>query len=725
MWRAPAVRRREHFWGVAAAVALCWPDRVAGAFDGFPFDKPLEALAIGVVFPALWWFAPAFLGSRTARVAIVGLLLCRVFSATTLVQEGWCVSFETAAPIVRDGTTRPRSWDVRADWRSVNPTCSAIMTRAYVHSRDLPAFFLNLSPPDDNLPQAEDRPPLMVFRMRVHGFVHASTAGALAIETTASMKTQIRVNGVELPLSTPARLDPGVHEIEVDATLTGNQWRLRPAWDGIEFGAWGFPEAFVAPPSQLDTAARPLLSLITFALAGMLLLAWLVTWLASTGDPLIAATGMGFSVALAFAGSQHLTVTTTWAVSTLVIVTLLDVPTRLRNIRGIFLLVGAPWLTFVAAAQAHHIGRFMLLDAGNDWWTFQRYAYRIYLQGYWLEGGQPTFWFQPFYRWIAGALHIAFGDSHFGEFVWDGACVLAVAMLAYYLARLTFGFRAGVLAAVLTLTLVMRGPGWLFIGRGLSEWTAAGLLSLAAQFALRARRRQFAFRPGAVAMLGTFTRLNHLPMTLGVAAFALRSRTRVRDLVHPARVTRTLRPGVPLGVAVAVGAGLLLFAWRTWYYTGVFSVTHGTSFGMLTLSQPGQSFGDLMARIADSLAMLLSMSDPPRYNHTALPLMIAAAVSLAALLGVPIMRNLPASAVLFFVAGCVGALVARGTAYPGRFSLHLLGIASGLTVCALCLVLRAAGARQRQRLETLSQSASRHPGRNAPGSHESEERDQG
>lgn len=29
---------------------------------------------------------------------------------------------------------------------------------------------------------------------------------------------------------------------------------------------------------------------------------------------------------------------------------------------------------------------------------FQRMSYRIYMQGYWLQGGENTSWFQPFYR---------------------------------------------------------------------------------------------------------------------------------------------------------------------------------------------------------------------------------------------------------------------------------------------------------------------------------------
>jgi len=42
--------------------------------------------------------------------------------------------------------------------------------------------------------------------------------------------------------------------------------------------------------------------------------------------------------------------------------------------------------------------------------------------------------------------------------------------------------------------------------------------------------------------------------------------------------------------------------------------------------------------------------------------------------------------VLFALAGVAGAFVARGTAYPGRFSVHLIPVTVALTVCALSLV---------------------------------------
>src|SRR6185436_20991835 len=117
----------------------------------------------------------------------------------------------------------------------------------------------------------------------------------------------------------------------------------------------------------------------------------------------------------------------------------------------------------------------------------QRYGYRIVMQGYWLEGGSPTFWFQPLYRWISGILHLIFGDPSVGEWYWDGACVLTMAMFSFAVTKAFAGFRWGIVAAVMTLTVFTLGTSWGYLGRGLSEISSAGLVSLAALVAMRSR----------------------------------------------------------------------------------------------------------------------------------------------------------------------------------------------------------------------------------------------
>ena len=72
-------------WGSLAALALLWPDRISGPMDGVPLDHAIEAILVGVVFPALWWFQPRFLRSNAARAAIVLLILWKVSAAVLLV----------------------------------------------------------------------------------------------------------------------------------------------------------------------------------------------------------------------------------------------------------------------------------------------------------------------------------------------------------------------------------------------------------------------------------------------------------------------------------------------------------------------------------------------------------------------------------------------------------------------------------------------------------------
>jgi hypothetical protein len=56
-------------------------------------------------------------------------------------------------------------------------------------------------------------------------------------------------------------------------------------------------------------------------------------------------------------------------------------------------------------------------------------------------------------------------------------------------------------------------------------------------------------------------------------------------------------------------------------------------------------------------------------------------VSLLAVVRTPWCRDIPAAPALFCLAGLAGALVARGTAYEGRFSVHLVPAAVAAGVC--------------------------------------------
>jgi hypothetical protein len=692
-------------WGGAAIAVLLWPDRLTGALDGAPLDGVPEAILLGLVTPLLWWLHPAFLRRRAVQ-ALIGVLIAAKLGASFLERDGWCVQFETPRPLVADATGRIHTWDARADWWSPAPRCSAILARPYKEYKQFPVWFFNMPPADHNLPTADDRPPYTTFEMIVSGYLHAGAPGELIIESGETMQTALVIDGRTIDPVAPSRhqtmVEAGRHAIQVRSQMTGNRWTLVPLWNGSPIGSARFATATVAAAGEGDRSIRGPLAWLIQLLAWLLIAAWIASFLWHWRDPVT----LGFAAAAAslvgwlgaHPGTNYvMTPWALWSITALALAIALPVPDRHRTLKGAFVLIGIPWLAFVTGVHASHIGRFSFYAGGDDMWMFQRFAYRIYLQGYWLEGGELTFWFQPFYRWIAGALHLLFGDSSMGEFWWDAVCLLVSALFAHQVVAIAYGFRWGLAAAVLALTVVMQGPTWPFVGIGLSDIASAGFIYCAALVLVSARQRgavplSTAVGAGALAAIGFYTRLNNLPMALATSAFGLSLAMTARGWWRPKRWLPQVSWPALFGVAGVILLAMLLFTMRTYYYTGVFSMLHGTTWGSHALWRPGQPLGDAAAGMFSSLMMVLTFNDPPRFAVYAIPLLFGALAALLAMLNVKPFREIPLALSAFFLVACSGALAARGVAYAGRFSVHLLGAGCALTVCAVAALARSAAA---------------------------------
>ncbi len=666
-------------WGAAALLALLWPGQLDGPLDGLPLDRATEAILLGLCIPFLWWMQPGYLRSRTVRILITLLILAKA-GTTNLARDGWCVQFDSPRPLAAGATGRIHSWDVRADWRSASPQCSAIITRPYREFKEFPVWFFNLPPTDNNLPQPEDRPPYAAIDMTVSGYLHADDPGELLIETGETMATELVVDGKAIEPSAPSRhhaaLDRGRHFIQARSHLTGNRWTFVPLWNGSPLGSTGSAGATVTAPSANDARIRGPLSLLIQVLAFAIVIGWIVTFVWQWPHRASLAFAIGASLILGWLGAHpydnfDMTPWARWSVTALAAAIALNVPKPQQTLKGAFVLIGIPWLAFVTAVHAPHVGRFSLYAGGDDMWMFQRFAYRIYMQGYWLQGGEPTFWFQPLYRWIAGALHMIFGDSSMGEFWWDAICVMWFALLAHQTTAAANGFRWGVAAAM-----------WLFVGLGLSDIASAGFIYLAALMIVSARLKgdvsvTTAIAAGAIASIGFYTRLNNITMAAATAAFALPLTIKAGELWRPTHWLPQVSWRAVIGVGAMIAVALLFFAMRTYHYTGVFSVLYGTTWRNHALWQQGP------AAMLSSLMMVLTFNDPPQFAWYALPLLAGAAVSLLSLLNVWGFRDVPLALALFFAVACSGALAARGVAYAGRFSVHLLGAGCALTICAI------------------------------------------
>ncbi len=696
----PAAARpalRAFAWCALTLAVLFWPAKIPGMFDGAPLDGGVEAVIAGLIVPILCWFYPQVFAARWARGLIVALVILRIADAQ-FAQGGWCVRFDTPAQIVRDGTGRPHSWDVRADWRSPDPQCSAVMTTGWDVFKRFPVWFYNMPPTDGNPPSADDRPPYVTLKMGVSGYLDAREQGSFDLQVGKYTETRMFVDGqpAEPNGEGAYRIDvaPGLHLIQIDNTLQGNEWRFRPSFNGALLGTSGFPLVTAERPVSRDRGwLRSLVSTAATMLTIVNVIGWIVSAGRAWGDVPTLAWAAGASVWLAFLaprpGNEYITSPLAkWSVTALALAALLPLRDRVRTLRGAFVVIGIPWLVFIGVGAFDHLAKFSFYAGGDDQWTFQRAAYRIYLQGYWLEGGEPTFWFQPGYRWIAGALHMIFGDSSLGEFHWDGICLAIMALFAHEAVARAVGFKWGLAAAATVLTLVMQGPPWIYWGVGLSEHAAAGFIYGAALLAVAANSWRLRLAAGVLAILGFFVRLNNLPVAFAIAVFAIPLDVRAGDLWSPKRWLARVdwrTAGAVIGAAVI---GVLLFSWRTWYYTGVFSFFQGTTLGTNSIWQPGMATGDWLRRMADSAWMVLSMNDPPRFVWFATPLIAAAAIAVAALLRVPRLRDIPLSLALFFIAGLSGALVARGVAYTGRFSTIMIGIGCAVTISAIARLTR-------------------------------------
>jgi hypothetical protein len=108
----------------------------------------------------------------------------------------------------------------------------------------------------------------------------------------------------------------------------------------------------------------------------------------------------------------------------------------------------------------------------------------------------------------------------------------------------------------------------------------------------------------------------------------------------------------------------------------------------MVLWQPGTTFGALLAKFADSVALVVTMHDPPRLDWKSVPVMAGAVVAPLAIIGVARLRDVPALPALFFLAAISAAFVARGWAYEGRFSVHVIGVTCALAVIGVERVLR-------------------------------------
>jgi hypothetical protein len=640
MLRAPAL------WVVPVLVAMWWPSRFIGPFDGVPLDRPAEAIALGLALPWLMWLGRDAFRVPIFRVLVVALLAWKAATAAVATQQGLCATMQAPQPLVGSAYTMRideprgflRSWDLRADLWDDEPACTAILTRSFQSTEEFPAWFVNLT--DQMLGRRE-------FTMRVYGYV------------TRHSEPQ--------PVNLAMRLGP-------------EEWSFNPEIDHQP--VWEASTVTTAPPTAIDRFLAPWAWLVAPAIC----LALLALLLRAAVQPLrnhartAAWVAGGVLLAIALAWSPVPVFHRAAGVLTIGALIARTHPAA-RPLDVAAWSIGAPWLAFFAASSAPLVGRFSAYST-DDWLAYQIAGYRIYMNGHWIEAGTPAFDYQPLYRWITGALHLVFGDSSVGEVYWDASWLLVGALVAFAVVRARVGFRWGIAAAALALATLTLGTPWYVIGRGLSEISAAGFGFLAVACVIQAREHGTRWMAAAALLAGLmfYARLNQLlwaPM-LVVMLLPLSSGSDwpgVRDALRRVSWKPVVMYLAGFGIAV------LAFMSRTYYFTGVFSLFHGTALRHNdTGLRPWTMLdGEVWSKVGHSLAGLVFMNEPPRPDVRSVIVVAGVLIAVLAALQLPIARRVPAALVLVTLGGVLGACFAHSHGYPGRFSVHLVPFASALT----------------------------------------------
>jgi hypothetical protein len=289
-----------------------------------------------------------------------------------LPQAGWCGQWLAKNPPQIDGWSLTRSWDARTFWESTPPTCSAIIARGYARPTHFPAWAINMPYGQDRdlttgelilLAEETPRPPNGVYAMNVSGAFHAAVAGTLGLLLASDVALTGDIDGrplgVEHGGAPTIQVPSGDHDVHLRLDLTGRNWRFVPQWNGADL----FSAAATAtrPMTRVEVVAQRAGRWVTPAIV-LVLLGWWSWWAFKAFRPDVA-----MLIAIAFLAAASALLASTgdspvarFAVVPLIACVFVPVSSHLRNARGAWLLVGAPWLALIAARAVPNVGRFTL-----------------------------------------------------------------------------------------------------------------------------------------------------------------------------------------------------------------------------------------------------------------------------------------------------------------------------------------------------------------------------
>jgi hypothetical protein len=510
-------------------------------FDGLPFSSLPEVFALAVLVPIVFSAAHRRLfrhlvarQSRRARFVLVATLVCAgalKATLTTVRPPGFQACYETPLTPPPAGKCE-RSFDnpfFRVDATRIDPAID--FTPANWNLSFVNSLRFNFFPTTPGLRRADRLPLKIAWR----GVVDSGPQDAVV---TYVGEGSVGVDGtsIELPpsyereASVALTLPPGRRVMRLYYTFddgsTTSERRRRGPFATIRVMAVGGDGKVRGPlaagqPSAPSRAAAAMLDALALGVSLALLsyYAWLLRFQRRAVATVAVASAAAW-VSVRLFGLAVGTGATFVAWSLLAIVLGRNRSARLLLAYVVLLITGA-WVAVNFYPSLAVVG---YRSRGDDWLTYESFA-RTILESWSLQGGEPVFYMQPFFRYFRFAEHMLFGDA---DPLIDLAAWVALHWMILWTAARFFPLtgisraRTVLFAAAAALTLALAGSvaAVAMIRLSLSEhvtwiFTAAALALLSSGSAARWTAG------GALLAAALITRPNQAPALLAIAAVFL------------------------------------------------------------------------------------------------------------------------------------------------------------------------------------------------------------
>jgi len=322
-------------------------------------------------------------------------------------------------------------------------------------------------------------------------------------------------------------------------------------------------------------------------------------------------------------------------------------------------------------------GKFFPYDDLSDFLTYQVFAREIWVEGdWWHAAGEPVFFYQPGYRYIAGALHAMFGQSFLAQSILElWAILLTCAALGVIGRWGGLGARTSAVAQFAYIALLF-GPHFMtHVGLGMQELTANLFLFAVIILVARSGADPWPMAvAGLVAVLAFWLRFDRLGVLAAAVIFCMAPAGGSARQAWGTLYGEFRARWKPVGIYLSIlAAGVAAVALRNLVFGGDPALLYRENMDLLTCKDMACSLRGYRQILAGSITCL----------DRAGVVMIAGVVgAIAAMVIRPSwLRGVPVSMGLLILGLLAPYWVGGPTNFEPKFSMHLLPIA------AICLVL--------------------------------------